>query len=70
MIVDTLKEIIEGWSKLAVKNDETEKMAAERITICFNCDDLNKQTNKCKICGCFVPAKTRSKSSTCPSDKW
>ena len=66
-----LAEIIEGWSKLIWQDKETEKLAKERIVICLNCDDL-KDNQKCKICGCFMPAKVRSKKSNCPAQppKW
>lgn len=30
-----------------------------RLRVCEGCDDLNRVLRQCKICGCFVDAKTK-----------
>lgn len=40
-----------------------------RLEICNNCDKLNP-INICKVCGCFMPLKTKFKSAECPLKKW
>ena len=63
-------EIVSGWKNYISKNPEVEKIAEERMNICIYCPQLNKETNRCKICGCFMVAKTRSLKSKCPAKKW
>tara|TARA_B100001996_G_C18493036_1_gene528403 strand:- start:420 stop:605 length:186 start_codon:yes stop_codon:yes gene_type:complete len=43
---------------------------SERLEICNSCDELRKSIKQCKICGCFVVAKTAMPSAKCPIDKW
>lgn len=40
-----------------------------RIDTCKSCDKLSK-LNFCELCGCFMPAKVRLKTATCPEGKW
>lgn len=42
----------------------------ERIAICNACPELNDTLRQCKVCLCFVDAKTKLKSSSCPEKKW
>tara|TARA_B100001250_G_scaffold374407_1_gene361224 strand:+ start:19260 stop:19406 length:147 start_codon:yes stop_codon:yes gene_type:complete len=42
----------------------------ERLQICNGCDELRQNIKVCKICGCFVVAKTAIPSARCPIDKW
>lgn len=42
---------------------------AERSAICAICP-FKGDDNRCGKCGCFLPAKTRVKKSTCPIGKW
>lgn len=42
----------------------------ERIAICNSCPDLNAKVRQCKICWCFVDAKTTLKDAECPVKKW
>lgn len=41
-----------------------------RIKICMSCNKYNKYVRTCKECGCFMPAKTKLKGSSCPIGKW
>ena len=64
-----LSEIYEGWKNFTFPNPKIEAEAKRRIEICIVCDNLNKR-NTCKLCGCYMPAKTRSKASKCQLKKW
>lgn len=41
----------------------------KRMNICKECPELTK-VRTCKKCGCFMPAKIRLASATCPLNKW
>jgi hypothetical protein len=45
-------------------------VAKERRDICNECFAKHETVNKCTICGCYLPAKTRLASSSCPIDNW
>lgn len=64
-----LQRIIEGWSNLLIRDPEVEKFALERAEKCANCDAANDK-NFCAICGCYIPAKVRSKKEKCPNGEW
>lgn len=66
------KEIVDGWKNLTIKSPQIESMAKKRISICISCPDkkFNDITKRCKVCGCFMPAKTRSEKSKCPLNYW
>tara|TARA_R100001082_G_C4293908_1_gene129409 strand:+ start:414 stop:695 length:282 start_codon:yes stop_codon:yes gene_type:complete len=38
----------------------------ERLTACKECPHLIKQKMRCGVCGCFIEAKARMKTATCP----
>jgi recombinational DNA repair protein RecR len=64
-----------GIRKLAVnkvKNwiNPSGKTAKEKLDICNTCDDYNKESKRCKICGCFMEVKTRTPGMSCPVGKW
>ena len=44
--------------------------AVERLMICKDCPRLFKPTWSCKECGCFMKAKARIESQSCPLGKW
>ena len=44
--------------------------AYERLQICQECDKYIKLAKICRECKCFMPLKTRFRSSTCPLEKW
>jgi len=64
-----LAEIIAGWKNFACPNPETEKIAIMRMETCLECKELTKR-KICGLCGCYMPAKVRSKKSKCVIDKW
>ena len=67
-MTNKLKAIIDGWSNLIVKPDIIEILAKQRADICSKCD--SNHFNICIICRCPLPAKTRSKLTNCPDNKW
>jgi hypothetical protein len=49
---------------------ERESTAQYRLELCNSCDQLNKITNQCKMCLCYMPVKTMLAQSECPLNKW
>jgi len=47
----------------------TAQQVAARLAVCGSCDQLRKNRT-CAKCGCFVDAKARFRSQTCPLRKW
>jgi hypothetical protein len=43
--------------------------AQQRLDICTSCPSL-LGNGKCGICKCFVSAKTKISSQSCPAGKW
>ena len=41
-----------------------------RLNICIECPKLDKESQKCKECGCYVAMKVWLNSSKCPLKKW
>ena len=48
----------------------SETVKLHRLTICNSCDDFNKTIKTCKLCHCYMPAKTMFASASCPASKW
>ena len=46
------------------------KDAKAKLTICKQCEKFNNTIKVCKICKCFMPAKTRLPGQHCPIGKW
>jgi hypothetical protein len=51
---------------LKAKNEMSER----RLSICKECEHLNQKLVQCKKCGCFMHAKVKFHSSSCPIGKW
>ena len=64
-----LSEIYNGWKNYFFPNADMEALAKERMEICVKCKDL-RENNTCKLCGCYMPAKVRSRKSKCVDGKW
>ena len=70
-------EIVKAWITSFNHNEEEEKMATNRKSICKECPS-NKQilkkrgwTSVCKECGCPISKKVYTKSyNPCPLGKW
>ena len=69
-----LQDIVDGWTALIIKEPVTEELASKRSAICVGCEHMNTLPGgfylHCGKCGCYLPAKIRSKNSKCPIDKW
>lgn len=48
----------------------SDEIREERFNICKSCDQFHKQTEFCRICGCFMPIKTYVPTTSCPIKKW
>ncbi len=57
---DTFKEYLE----------KMRNMYNTRIETCKSCEELRPIINQCKVCGCFVYAKTAIENAECPLGKW
>tara|TARA_R110000851_G_scaffold71614_3_gene159201 strand:+ start:5301 stop:5516 length:216 start_codon:yes stop_codon:yes gene_type:complete len=68
------KNIPEGFinlilSKAKIASKEIVFLSDSRMKICKECPSKSKE-NVCMECGCYLPAKTKSKRETCPLKKW
>jgi hypothetical protein len=69
--VNKLTEIYVGWKNLVFPNEKIEILAKKRIAICVENDCGNLlENNKCALCGCYMPAKTRNPKCHCDLKKW
>lgn len=57
--------IVDGNSIIA-----SEDKQSERLQICNECSQFNKQSKRCYLCGCFMENKIKFNSSKCPASKW
>jgi hypothetical protein len=57
------KAVVQGQPNL------TADQLAARLAVCGSCDQL-RSNRTCAKCGCFVDAKARFRSQTCPLRKW
>ena len=68
------KNIPEGFANLLLAkarlvSKEIKELSEKRMAICEECPFKTKM-NVCKACGCYLPAKTKSKVESCPKNKW
>lgn len=47
-----------------------ESISEERLNICKTCEHLYQRTNQCRLCACFMNAKTKLAAAKCPINKW
>ena len=59
------KKMLKG-EKLAASSAIAEK----RITVCNECPKFMKDHGRCSLCGCFLKAKIKIASESCPIGKW
>jgi len=64
--ISKLKDLVSSVSSGFI---EKEKQAA-RYKICEECPEFRKSLRQCKLCSCFMPAKTLFNKSTCPKGYW
>ena len=56
-------------AQLNMLNKEKRDLYNKRYSICKKCKHLNK-FEMCKICGCYVKAKTKVTNAYCPKKFW
>ena len=59
------KDAIDGDSVFV---DEFEQQ--RRYDMCQVCEHFASSAKRCKKCGCFMKAKVKLKSASCPVKKW
>lgn len=71
MNLKKFNEILEGFTNL-VLNEGDKDIIEARAGICADCQiNVNSWCKKSKGgCGCYIPAKIRSKETKCPKGKW
>ena len=47
-----------------------QKIKMSRLTTCRSCDKFISKLNTCKVCKCYLPAKTMFAEAECPENKW
>jgi hypothetical protein len=71
--------IFEGVWNTIFRKKYVERIAAERMAICNECEELDEEGTECAFtntqpccseCGCSLAYKTRSLSSACPYLYW
>lgn len=50
--------------------EQIKQTANTRMTICRTCEHFEEGLAKCKLCGCFMKAKTMLSNARCPLNKW
>lgn len=54
----------------ALVHDRVDAIEKERrLSICNSCDRLDKEARRCKVCKCYVDAKTSAKTNFNPLKK-
>lgn len=48
----------------------SQQVRIERLKICNSCEHNIHSLNTCKLCKCYIPAKTMFSLTTCPDNKW
>lgn len=48
----------------------TQQVKIERLKICSSCEHYSRNISTCKLCKCYVPAKTMFSSARCPDNRW
>lgn len=73
--MEKVKNILKGFirelkGKIDLLPEELMELSSKRMAICKECPLMNKSTNVCKNCGCYLPAKTKLEGESCPKGHW
>ena len=60
----------ENLAPKEAKAETKKEIQAERYAICEDCSEFKKPLRQCKVCNCFMPAKTLFNRSECPKGYW
>ena len=66
---DSISQLKETYDAVTSGFVEKERQA-KRYTICEGCEDFRSSIKQCKVCSCFMPAKTLFNNSRCPKGYW
>ena len=64
---DSISKLKDLVTAVGIIEKETQ---TERYAICEDCSEFRKPLRQCKVCSCFMPAKTLFKGSQCPKGYW
>lgn len=53
----------------AIANEQHDK-ARLRLEVCKRCPAFDAKLQRCRDCGCFMPAKVQLDKATCPQARW
>lgn len=62
-----IDNILTGFKNLMTGKEIEQEQ--KRKDICGKCPH-STNTNRCMVCGCYLPAKVKSPKSSCPVNKW
>lgn len=70
--MNKLEEIFKSWGIAMSPDEEQNKLAAERLKICADCEHKRvTPINHCSVCGCTLKTKVYSPVvGACPVGKW
>lgn len=60
---------VKPWDLLNKENWTMEEVRNKRLEICGECENFNA-LRQCKLCHCFMDAKTWLENAYCPIRKW
>lgn len=66
----TLKDIAIGIINGELPKISDAELSAERMKICWTCDQYKKLSRQCDLCGCFLDLKTKLLQASCPAGLW
>lgn len=46
------------------------ELAGERLKVCRECEQFQKLSRQCRLCGCFLDLKAKLLEAACPAGKW
>lgn len=64
-VTDSFGEMAKGNNIFA-----EQQIQQTRMSTCQSCEHFNVKTTQCRHCGCFMSAKTKLKTASCPIGKW
>lgn len=64
--IGKLKDLVTSVSSGIIEKE----IQSERYAVCEDCSEFRKSLRQCKVCSCYMPAKTLFKRSKCPKGYW
>jgi len=58
------------WSLRGYRVLVDEDTELDRKAVCYNCEFFDEDNDQCKVCSCFIAAKTLVASEKCPKGFW